>query len=266
MVKSTRKESSAVEESNNDVAIFYSCAAVCVAAVLLFLSTAPPLPAEGCTVDGSAISIPWMIRNSQDARTYEVAYRCASVYRQSNEHFLLVGFVLIYVTLQSFAIPGPIVLSILSGALYPFFAAHLLVAACATTGATMCFLLSRILGGGLIRFFKLESGLESFREEVAKNREHLFTYLVLSRSTPIPNIVINIGSPHVGIPVSTFFTSTLFGLVPLNCVHIISGNAIANSGTFKKGPLGIVLAFGSVIMIGYAYRRYKAKKSNDKAS
>eukprot|EP00397_Hematodinium_sp_SG-2012_P034645 GEMP01037171.1.p1 GENE.GEMP01037171.1~~GEMP01037171.1.p1 ORF type:complete len:316 (+),score=48.49 GEMP01037171.1:71-1018(+) len=264
--KSAASPTKAVSEPNrnNDVMIFYSIAAACLVGVLLFFFQAPPLPDEGCTVDGTKISLGWMIKNSQDARTYEIAYQCASVYRTSNEYFLLAGFILTYVTLQTFAIPGPIVLSVLSGALYPFISAHLLVAACATTGASMCFLLSKILGGGLIRFFKLEKGLETFREEVAKNKQHLFTYLIIARSTPIPNILINLGSPHVAIPLYAFTSSTLFGLVPLNCVHILSGSAIASSGTFQKGPLGAVLAAGTVVMAAYAYRRYKAQEAKNK--
>jgi len=256
-----RGQESLVESNDGDVTIFYSAAIVCLCGIVVFFYNAPALPEAACSEEEELLSLGWMIRNSQNPKTYEIAYRCASTYRQANEHFLLIGFILTYITLQTFAIPGPIVLSVLSGALYPFAAAHVLVACCATTGASMCFLLSKILGGGLIRFFKLEKGLVDFKKEVEKNKDHLFWYLVLSRTTPIPNILINLASPHVGIPLFTFASSTLFGLVPLNCVHILSGSAIAVSGTFEKGPLGAVLLVGSIATSGYAFKRYRASKA-----
>lgn len=259
--KVAKSEDPVIESNEGDVTIFYSAAAVCLCGIILFFYNAPSLPEATCSSEGEVLSLGWMIKNSQNPRTYETAYKCASSYRQTNEHFLLIGFILTYVTLQSFAIPGPIVLSVLSGALYPFVWAHVLVACCATTGASMCFLLSKILGGGLIRFFKLEKGLVEFQKEVQKNKDHLFWYLVLSRTTPIPNILINLASPHVGVPLFTFASSTLFGLVPLNCVHIISGGAIAVSGTFEKGPLGLVLLGGSIATAGFVYKRHRAKKA-----
>ena len=59
-----------------------------------------------------------------------------------------------YVFLQSFAIPGPVFLSILSGALFGGVLAFFLVASCATFGACCCYMLSSVLGKGIVlRFF-----------------------------------------------------------------------------------------------------------------
>ena len=46
-------------------------------------------------------------------------WRCAEAYRHDHPSFVVAAFALVYVMFQTFAIPGPIVLSILSGALYP---------------------------------------------------------------------------------------------------------------------------------------------------
>lgn len=59
-----------------------------------------------------------------------------------------------YLSLQSFAIPGSIFLSILSGFLYPFPLALSLVCFCSATGASVCYLISFLLGRGLVyKFF-----------------------------------------------------------------------------------------------------------------
>jgi hypothetical protein len=52
-------------------------------------------------------------------QTTKDVWRCAEAYRTHHPAFVVVAFVLVYVTFQTFAIPGPIVLSILAGALYP---------------------------------------------------------------------------------------------------------------------------------------------------
>ena len=44
---------------------------------------------------------------------------CAEAYKGTHPGFVLAAFASVYIMLQAFAIPGPIVLSILAGALYP---------------------------------------------------------------------------------------------------------------------------------------------------
>jgi hypothetical protein len=57
-------------------------------------------------------------------------------------------------SLQTFAIPGSISLSILSGFLFPFPQALLLVCFCSATGASLCYMLSYFLGRHLVyRYF-----------------------------------------------------------------------------------------------------------------
>lgn len=97
--------------------------------------------------------------------TVQGLWRCASKYKEHNPGFVLASFCIVYITLQAFAIPGPIVLSILSGAIYPFMEAQLLVAFCATTGASLCFLMSYCLGRGLFnRMFA--SMIGQFKQKV----------------------------------------------------------------------------------------------------
>jgi hypothetical protein len=48
-------------------------------------------------------------------------WACAEVYQAQHPQLVLATFALVYIVLQTFAIPGPIVLSILSGAMYPRF-------------------------------------------------------------------------------------------------------------------------------------------------
>ncbi|XP_030307004.1 transmembrane protein 41B isoform X4 [Calypte anna] len=86
---------------------------------------------------------------------------------------VLVAYFATYVFLQTFAIPGSIFLSILSGFLYPFPLALFLV----------CL--------------------------VERHREHLINYIIFLRITPfLPNWFINITSPVINVPLKVFFIGT----------------------------------------------------------
>lgn len=100
--------------------------------------------------------------------TVQDLWRCATHYKASYPNYALGSFCIVYISLQTFAIPGPIVLSILSGALYPFLSAQILVAFCATTGASLCFFLSYVLGKGVLHRL-IPTMLDRFTEKVRCN-------------------------------------------------------------------------------------------------
>ena len=186
------------------VRVFYALFAVCIGVCAVFFSTAPALSTlDECIDDGEPLTLLWLVKN-RDAKLKE-AFKCASAYQKKHSDLLQIGYVLLYVSMQAFAIPGPIVLSVLAGALFPFWKAQAMIAVSATSGATACFLLSSVLGGGLLEFFKVNDSpkLKIFQDKVAEAGQGfgLWWYLVLSRVTPVPNIVINLCSPHMGVSV-----------------------------------------------------------------
>lgn len=109
----------------------------------------------------------WMNGRNDKMGTVQGLWQCAGKYKEHHPGFVLSSFCIVYIALQAFAIPGPIVLSILSGAMYPFLEAQLLVAFCATTGASLCFFMSYCLGRGL--FNRLFAGMITrFKDKVCK--------------------------------------------------------------------------------------------------
>ena len=148
--------------------------------------------------------------------------------RYKNDHFstVLVGFVSLYLFMQSFAIPGCLVLSVLAGALFGVPTGLLIVSCVASCGATGCYLLSRTLAGPLVaRTFP--DKLATFRGMIQRNRHNLFFYLLFLRATPfMPNWFINLSSPLLEVPIAHFFFATLFGLIPANFFHVTTGNTL----------------------------------------
>lgn len=153
----------------------------------------------------------WLNGRNDKLGTVQGLWACANQYKAQHPSFVLASFCVVYITLQTFAIPGPIVLSILSGAMYPLWQAQLLVSFCATTGASLCFALSYFLGRGIFqRVFA--SMLATFKTKIAQNQSNLFYYLLFLRITPLlPNWFVNIASPLVDVPFKHFFFATLIG-------------------------------------------------------
>ena len=132
-----------------------------------------------------------------------------------------------YIVLQSFAIPGPLILSILAGGLFGRVQGMIIVSLCATFGASMCYALSFYFGKGIIiRAYPLK--VVEANKKIQENRENLFFYLLFLRITPIvPNWLINLSSPIVGVPFLTFVSATFVGLMPANFIHINAGMTLA---------------------------------------
>lgn len=119
--------------------------------------------------------------------------------------------------MQTFAIPGSIFLSILSGFLFPFYLALALVCCCSAIGASLCFFLSNVLGKKLIKkFFPVRAA--QWAVAVEKHYDNMLNYMIFLRVTPfLPNWFINISAPVLGVPLVPFCLGTFIGEIV--CLH-----------------------------------------------
>lgn len=136
---------------------------------------------------------------------------------------VLAGFCATYILMQTFAIPGTIMLSLLAGGLYGPVRGAVLVAAVSTAGSCACYSLSWAVGAPLARAL-WPARLERYAAEVAARRRQLLNYILFLRVTPIlPNTFINVCSPIVGVPLAPFALGTLLGCLPNNAVAVNAG-------------------------------------------
>lgn len=144
-------------------------------------------------------------------------------YRDQNYMSVVTIFCAVYILLQSFAIPGPVFLSLLAGPLFGFRTAMVLVSLSATTGACVCYYVSDAAARPVLeRVFP--NWLSSLRQKIAARRESLLFYLIFLRISPLlPNWFINLAAAHVDIPIGHFIVATLVGLIPANYIHISTG-------------------------------------------
>lgn len=222
------------------VVLLLVLAAAVGSAVYFFFATAPEAAFEACKPISLSYVIKgvlptWLNGRNDKMGTVQGLWACASQYNEEHPGYVLASFCIVYITLQTFAIPGPIVLSILSGAIYPFWQAQALVAFCATTGASLCFMLSYFLGRDV--FNRLFSRMiATFKEKIAQNKSNLFYYLLFLRITPLlPNWFVNIACPLVDVQFKYFFLATLIGLLPANFLHITTGATLNSAAGDSSG-------------------------------
>ncbi|KAK3102304.1 hypothetical protein FSP39_010356 [Pinctada imbricata] len=162
-------------------------------------------------------------RNIDDAKNLG---KVLSRYKDTYYYQVLGAYFITYIFLQSFAIPGSIFLSILSGFLFKFHIALFLVCLCSGIGASFCYLLSYLVGRRLVQKY-IPERVEEWRSHVERHRDHLLNYIVFLRITPfLPNWFINITSPVINVPMGPFFLGTFLGVAPPSFVAIQAGTTL----------------------------------------
>ncbi|CAO2582813.1 Transmembrane protein 41B [Lemmus lemmus] len=146
--------------------------------------------------------------------------------------------------LQTFAIPGSIFLSILSGFLYPFPLALFLVCLCSGLGASFCYMLSYLVGRPVVYKYLTEKAVK-WSQQVERHREHLINYIIFLRITPfLPNWFINITSPVINVPLKVFFIGTFLGVAPPSFVAIKAGTTL-----YQLTTAGEAVSWNSVFIL-----------------
>ncbi|KAL3843200.1 hypothetical protein ACJMK2_021145 [Sinanodonta woodiana] len=192
------------------------------------------------------------IRLPRDIEDAKKLGNILSVYKENNFYQVLGGVFITYIFLQSFAIPGSIFLSILSGFLFPFPLALFLVCLCSATGASFCYLLSFLVGRRLVQKY-IPDRVADWQNHVDRHKQHLLNYLIFLRITPfLPNWFINIASPVINVPLLPFFIGTFVGVAPPSFVAIHAGTTLhqlTSSGDAISSTSIIILAVLAILSL-----------------
>ncbi|KAG8193788.1 hypothetical protein JTE90_029522 [Oedothorax gibbosus] len=192
--------------------------------------------------------------------------RVLARYQERYYFQVLLAFFLIYVFLQSFAIPGSIFLSILSGFLFPFPLAIFLVCTCSALGASCCYVLSSQLGRKVVQRFFPERAAK-WAKQVKAHEDNLLNYMIFLRITPLlPNWFINITSPVIGVPAKPFILGTFLGVAPPSFVFIQAGTTLyqmTSSSDAMSLNSFIILGLLGVLSILPVYFRRKVEETHE---
>lgn len=145
---------------------------------------------------------------------------------------VLILLVTVYLTLQTFCIPGTVALNAAIGALIGTAAGVPLCVALGTVGASLCYTLSSAVGTKLVEAVDLKlmkgKGVPKLRAQVQKYRSELLVYMLFLRLTPVlPNWLVNLASPIVHVPLKVFAVATCFGIIPQTYLSVRFGAFVA---------------------------------------
>ena len=151
-------------------------------------------------------------------------------YHQENPLLTALGYFTLYVVVTGISLPGAAVLTLAGGAIFGLWHGLLLVSFASTLGATIAFLVSRLILRDWVQT-RFGHNLKTFNEGVRK--EGAF-YLFTLRLVPIfPFFVINLVMGLTPLRTSLFFIVSQVGMLPGTLVFVNAGTQLALVDSMK---------------------------------
>lgn len=162
-------------------------------------------------------------------------------FRDANFVMTVLAFLIAYVVIVAFSLPGALVATLTGGFLFGTFGGSALSVTAATVGATVIFLAARYGLGE-----KLKARMDASQGTVRKIKEGIdenqWSMLFFLRLVPVvPFFVANLVPAFLAVPLHRYVISTFLGIIPGSLVYSSVG---AGLGTvFERGEspnLGII--------------------------
>lgn len=212
----------------------------------------------------------------------------AVLQRYKDEYFFRVMFcwIVIYMFLQAFSIPGSMYMSIIAGAMWGVPLALPIVCASVATGATICYLISSNLGAVLVAMPKWKARVDAWGEVLSGHNDNMLSYMIVLRMMPLPphNVgeslrsgedrahadathPVNILAPHLGIKIPLFWISTFFGIFAVSVIHVTIGEKLdqmTSADDFHLFSVRNILLLSGVVcavLVPVFVRKYSAAGS-----
>ena len=162
-------------------------------------------------------------------------------FRDENYLVSVLGFIVVYIVMVAFSLPGATVATLTGGFLFSTFPGVVFNVTAATIGATGIFLAAKTgLGDRLAAKMDASSGRwNSIKEEIDRSQ---WSILFIIRLVPaIPFFVANVLPALVGVSLSRFVISTFLGIIPGGIVYTSVGAGLGSVFDRGEAPdLGII--------------------------
>jgi len=183
-----------------------------------------------------------------------------------SEHALLAPllFMLVYVAVVAFSLPGGLVMTVTGGFLFGAVAGGLYTVVGATVGAVLLFLLVKSsLGDYLLA--KAGDSVIRMQKGFADNA---MSYMLVLRLVPIfPFFLVNLVPAFLGVPLRVYLIATFFGIMPATFVFALAGSGLGNlldqggeislQGVMTPEILGALFGLALLSLIPVIYKRFR---------
>jgi uncharacterized membrane protein YdjX (TVP38/TMEM64 family) len=165
-------------------------------------------------------------------------YDALQAFRGAYPGLAAAAYMLAYVAVVAFSIPGAVWLTLAGGFLFGLTAGAAMTVIAATLGATLIFLAARTALGGRLR---AHAGSWIDRLE-GQFKEGEVSFLLVMRLVPaVPFFVANLAPAFLGARLRTFVWTTLLGIVPGTLVYISIGAGLGEELERGERPdLGVI--------------------------
>ncbi|KAH6887265.1 hypothetical protein BKA70DRAFT_1462638 [Coprinopsis sp. MPI-PUGE-AT-0042] len=122
-------------------------------------------------------------------------------YRDIYPYRIVVCYVVTYLYLPAFSLPGSMYLSILGGAVWGVPRALPLACCCVcvATGATLCYLISAVLGPALLVIPRWRALMDKWGDKIQANKENMISFLIVLRIAPTALGIVGVSVIHTTI-------------------------------------------------------------------
>ncbi|NVO00089.1 MAG: TVP38/TMEM64 family protein [Geobacteraceae bacterium] len=133
-------------------------------------------------------------------------------------------YILLYVVQTTLSLPGALVFTLAGGVIFGLGFGIIYAVVSSVSGSVLAFLLTRYLFKDYVQG-RFGARLATLNREIS---ERGFNYLLFLRLVPLfPFFLINLACALTAIPLRTYFTATMIGVLPAAVVIVNAGAAIA---------------------------------------
>ena len=180
-----------------------------------------------------------------------------------------ITYMLIYVAVVAFSLPGGLIMTISGGFLFGAVFGGVYAVIGATIGASLLFLIAKTSIGDYL-LAKAGPGMKKIQAGFADNA---LSYLFVIRLIPIfPFFLVNLAPAFAGISLRIYFIATFFGIMPATFIYALVGAGLGS--VFDRGVeftlgsvmtpeiMGALAGLAVLALLPVAYKKLKARNRN----
>jgi len=172
------------------------------------------------------------------------------------------AYVLLYIAVVAFSLPGGLVMTVSGGFLFGALAGGVYAVIGATIGATALFLIAKTsLGDYLLQ--KAGNSMQKMQQGFADNA---LSYMFVLRLVPIfPFFLVNLAPAFLGVPLRIYLLATFFGIMPATFIYALAGSGIGSvlaqgqgvslAGVLTPQMIGALVGLAALALLPVFYKR-----------
>jgi len=176
-------------------------------------------------------------------------------------------YILAYVIVVAFSLPGGAVMTISGGFLFGAVMGGIYAVTGASLGATALFLIAKTSLGDYL----LAKAGPAIRKMQAGFEENALSYMFVLRLIPLfPFFLVNLAPAFLGVPLRVYLIATFFGIMPGSFVYALvgaglgsvfdRGEAFTLAGVMTPQMIAALVGLALLALLPVAYKKMKEKR------